>query len=325
MGVRIKGLGFYVPGKRLTNFDLEKMVDTSDEWIRTRTGIQERRIAGNDEATSDLAYQAAVQALQRAQLKPEELDMIIVTTATPDYLFPATACIVQSKLNAQNAACFDVEAACPGFIYGLEIARGFLELPRYRKVLVIGAETLSRLVDWEDRNTCVLFGDGAGAAVLEKDTTDHGIISSYLKGNGALGQLLILPAGGSRRPATRDTVQQREHYIKMQGREVFKYAVTGMQEAALKTLESANIKPEDISWLVPHQANIRIIEATRERLGIPEHKVYVNISKYGNTSAASIPIALTEMVEEGKIKEGDLVLLVSFGAGFIYGGMLIKW
>jgi len=325
VGVKIIGFGSYLPERVLTNWDLEKMVETSHQWIVERTGIVERRIAGDEEATSDLAYKAGLKAIQKAGIKPTDIDAIIVATASPDYLFPATSCIVQWKLGASNAMCFDVEAACPGFIYGLEIARGLLSLPNYKYVLVIGAEALSRLVDWTDRNTCVLFGDGAGAAVVTKDDSESDVLASYMKGNGELHNLLMLPAGGARKPASIDTVNNREHFIKMQGREVFKYAVTGMQEAVLKVLERAGISPEEIDWLVPHQANIRIIEATREKLNLPLSKVYINIDRTGNTSAASIPIALAEMDEKGLLKRGQKVLLVSFGAGFIYGAILLRW
>ncbi len=325
MGVKIVAIGSYVPEKVLTNFDLEKMVETSDQWIVERTGIRERHIADPTQSTSDLAYKASLKVIEKAGVRPEDIDGIIVATASPDYLFPATSCIVQAKLGAKNAMCFDVEAACPGFIYGLEIARGLLSLPNYKNILVIGAETLSRLVDWADRNTCVLFGDGAGAALVTKDDSQSDILASYLKGNGEVHELLMLPAGAARKPASLDTVKNGEHYIKMQGREVFKYAVTGMQEAALKVIEKAGLKSEDIDWLVPHQANMRIIDATRERLQIPPEKVYVNIEKTGNTSAASIPIALAEMDEKGLLKRGQRVLLVSFGAGFIYGAILLRW
>ncbi|MDI6851253.1 MAG: beta-ketoacyl-ACP synthase III [bacterium] len=325
MGVRILGIGSYLPEKILTNEDLEKMVETSDEWIVERTGIKERHIAGPDEATSDLAYRASLKALKKAGITPQQIDGIIVAAASPDYLFPATACILQAKLGAKKAMCFDIEAACPGFVYALEIARGLLSLPNYRYILIVGAETLSRLVDFSDRNTCVLFGDGAGAAVVTKDDSESDVLASYLKGNGEVHELLMLPAGAARKPASEKTVSGKEHYIKMQGREVFKYAVMGMQEAAEKVLEKAGIMSEDIDWLVPHQANVRIIDATRERLGIPREKVYINIEKTGNTSAASIPIALAEMDEKGLLKRGQRVLLVSFGAGFIYGAILLRW
>jgi len=325
MSVRIIGIGSYVPDNVVTNFDLEKVLDTSDEWIRTRTGIVERRIAPFEIATSDLATEAAKEALKDAGLKPEDIDMIIVGTATPDMFYPATACIVQRNLGIKGKPCFDMEAACPGFIYGLEVSRGLLHLPDYKKILVIGAENLTKFMDPEDRGTYVLFGDGAGAAVVTKDDSPYGIIASHLGGDGFLGDLLYLPAGGSRRPASKETVEKRLHYTVMKGREVFKYAVINMQQAALKVLEKAGLKKEDITWLVPHQANVRIIDATREKLGLPPEKVYINIDKYGNTSAASIPIALTEMKKKGLLKKDDLILTVSFGAGFTWGANIIRW
>lgn len=315
-----------MPRKVVTNFDLEKMVDTSDEWIVERTGIKERHIAGRDEATSDLAFYAAKNAVDKAGLSPKDIDAIIVATATPDMFFPATACLLQDRLGARKVACMDIEAACPGFIYGLDIARGFLELRgNYKTVLVVGAETLSRIVDWNDRNTCVLFGDGAGAAVLIKDDSEYGILSSYLGGDGSLANLLYMPAGGTRLPASHETVEKRLHYVKMKGREVFKHAVLGMQESSMRTLKAAGVSPDEITWLIPHQANMRIIDATRERLGLPLEKVYVNIHKYGNTSAASIPIALAEMEEGNILKKGDMVLMVAFGAGFTWGATLVRW
>lgn len=326
MGVRIVGLGAYVPEKVLTNHDLEKMVDTSDEWIIERTGIRERRIASENEATSDLAYKASLMAIQKAGIKKEDIDMIIVATATPDMLFPATACLLQAKLGLKGIPCFDLEAACPGFIYALEVARGILNSDFEMKyILVVGAETLSRIVDFTDRNTCVLFGDGAGACILTKDDTDKGLIATYLGGDGSLGDLLYLPAGGAKTPASLETVQNRLHYVKMKGREVFKHAVLMMQESVVKVLKKANLTPNDVDWLVPHQANWRIIDATRERLGMPWEKVYVNIEKYGNTSAASIPIALWEMEEKGLLRDGQIVLTVAFGAGFTWGANIIKW
>lgn len=325
MGIKIVAIGSYIPEKVLTNIDLERMVETSDSWILERTGIKERHLASPEEATSDLAYRAALRALTKANMSPDQIDSIIVATASPDYLFPATACIVQSKLGAQRASCFDIEAACPGFIYALEIARGLLCIPDYRNILIVGAETLSRLVDFSDRNTCVLFGDGAGAAIVTRDSSESDILASFLKGNGEVHHLLMLPAGGSRNPASESTIREKGHYIKMQGKEVFKYAVTGMQEAAEKVLEKAGLSATELDWFVPHQANIRIIEATRERLNVPPEKVYVNIERTGNTSAASIPIALAEMEERGLLKRGHLVLLVSFGAGFVYGATLLRW
>ncbi len=326
MGVRIVGIGAYVPERVLTNQDLERMVDTSDQWIVERTGIRERRIAADHEATSDLSYHASLRALEHAGLKPEDLDMIIVGTATPDMMFPATACLLQARLGIRHRPCFDVEAGCPGFVFTLEVARGMLSLNDvYRRILVVGADTLSRITDWSDRNTCVLFGDGAGAVVVEKDDSDRGILATVLGGDGTLGDLLYLPAGGSRRPASQETVARREHYIKMEGREVFRYAVLGMQESSLAALEKAGLRPEDVDWLVPHQANWRIIDATAKRLNLPPEKVYVNIDRYGNTSAASIPIALHEMVQRGLLKEGQIVLLVAFGAGFTWGATVIRW
>ena len=326
MGVRIIGIGHYVPDKVVTNQDLEKIMDTSDEWIVTRTGIKERRYASPDQANSDLSYEAARVALARAGVRPQDLDVIVVATVTPDMSFPATACLVQARLGIRERPCFDMEAACPGFIYGLELMRGLLSLgDTYRTGLLIGTEVLTRIMDPLDRNTAVLFGDGSGAAVLIKDDSEFGIISTFLGGDGELGNLLYLPAGGSRMPTSEETIKNRQHYLKMKGREVFRHAVQWMQQSALIVLEKAGMSPEDITWLVPHQANIRIIDSTRERLGLPPEKVYVNIDKYGNTSAASIPIALSEMQEKGLLKKGDIVLLVSFGAGFTWGAVLMRW
>ena len=326
MRARILGTGHYVPEKVLTNADLEKIVDTTSEWIIERTGIKERRIADPEQAASDLAYQAALRALERAGIDPGELDVIIVGTATPDMSFPATACIVQARLGIPGIPCLDMEAACPGFIYGLGVARGMLEIDNiYRNILVVGVEMLTRITDWEDRNTCVLFGDGAGAVILSSKEGEGGILSSYVGGDGRLQDLLKLPAGGSRKPATHETVDQRLHYLKMRGREVFKHAVLGMEKSAREALSRANLTPEDITWLIPHQANIRIIQATGQRLGVPEEQVYVNIHKYGNTSAASIPIALDEMSRGGLIKRGDILVLVAFGAGFTWGATVVEW
>lgn len=327
MGIRIRSVGHYVPQRVLTNADLEKMVETSDEWIRTRTGIRERRIAAPEEATSDLAYAAAKDALQRAELEPEAIDLFLVATATPDYLFPATACLVQAKLGVRGKACYDMEAACPGFLYALLQARGLLHtLPSWRYALVIGAETLSRIVDWTDRNTCVLFGDGAGAAVLERnDHAPDAFLSGVLGGDGYLGDLLIMEAGGTRLPASEETVRNRQHAVKMVGREVFRHAVLAMEKSSQQALEKAGLKAEDLDWVVPHQANLRIIEATRERLGVSPEKVYVNLDRYGNTSAASIPIALSEMDAQGLLAKGQKILMVSFGAGFTWAATVVEW
>jgi 3-oxoacyl-[acyl-carrier-protein] synthase-3 len=326
MRARILGTGHYVPEKVLTNADLEKMVDTTNEWILERTGIKERRIAAPEEAASDLAYQAALRTLENAGMKASELDVIIVGTATPDMSFPATACIVQARLEVPGIPCLDMEAACPGFVYGLEVARGMLGLGNsYKNILVIGVEMLTRITDWEDRNTCVLFGDGAGAVILSAQEGEGRILSSYVGGDGRLQDLLKLPAGGSRLPATQETVDQRLHYLQMRGREVFKHAVLGMEKSAREALSRANLSTKDITWLIPHQANIRIIQATGQRLEVPEEQVYVNIHKYGNTSAASIPIALDEMNRGGLLKRGDIIVLVAFGAGFTWGATVIEW
>ena len=322
--VGILGVGKYLPEKVLTNADLEKMVDTSDEWITTRTGIKERHIAAKDEATSDLAVNAAKQALKAAGLKAADLDLIIVGTVTPDMPFPSTAVIVQAKLGAKNAFCFDISAACAGFIYAITIAQQFIARGTCKNALVIGAETLSRITDWEDRNTCVLFGDGAGAAVLGLAGKGE-IISTYLGSDGTKTGLLNMPGGGSRNPATAQTVKDRLHYIKMEGSELFKIAVTSMADAALMALKNAGLKCADVNWIIPHQANLRIINAVAKRLGFVNAQVYLNIEKYGNMSSACVAIALCEAAEEGKIKKGDIVLLDAFGGGLVWGAVIIKW
>ena len=325
MGIRIKSLSAYTPPNILTNQDFERFLDTSDEWITERTGIKERRIVPQEEASSDLGARAAKKALAKIDLDPREIDLIIVATSSPDHLFPSTACLVQTAIGAKNAAPFDLQAGCPGFVFGLEVARNMLEARNYKKALVIGTECLTRITDYTDRSTCVLFGDGAGAAVLEEDPDHEGIISAYLGGDGSLGSLLIMPGGGSRLPASSETVAKHLHCIRMEGQEVFRNAVRAMRDAALTTLKRAGVKPEEIDWLVPHQANTRIIDATSERLKLPPEKVYINIDRFGNTSAASIPIALDEMQEKGLLREGQLVLAVAFGAGFVWGGILFRW
>jgi 3-oxoacyl-[acyl-carrier-protein] synthase-3 len=326
MHAQILGTGHYVPEKVLTNADLEKIVDTTDEWITERTGIKERRIASPEQAGSDLAYQAALNALEMAGMEASELDAIVLGTATPDMSFPSTACLVQAKLGIPGIPCLDMEAACPGFIYGLEVGRGMLGIgDSYKNILVIGVEMLTRITDWEDRNTCVLFGDGAGAVILSNRDAETGILSSYVGGDGRLQDLLKLPAGGSRLPASHETVDGRLHYLKMRGREVFKHAVLGMEKSAREALSRANLTTSDVTWLIPHQANIRIIKATGQRLEIPEKQVYINIHKYGNTSAASIAIALDEMNRGGILKSGDILVLVAFGAGFTWGATVIRW
>ena len=323
--VGIIGLGSYVPEKIMTNKDLEQVMDTSDEWIVERTGIHERHVAADNEATSDLATKAAQKALEDANITAAEIDLIIVATGTADMAFPATACLVQDNLRALNAAAFDVSAACSGFIYALVTGSQFIKAGVYRKVLVIGAETLSRITDWSDRKTGMLFGDGAGAAVLGETPEGYGILGVDLGANGSGAELLKVPAGGSRNPATAETVLQKQHYIQMDGNEVFKFAVKIMGETTSKALQSANLTHGDLTYLVPHQANIRIIKSAAKRLGLPMDQVVVNVDKYGNTSAASVPIALDEAVKSGVIKPGDIIALVGFGGGLTWASSIIKW
>ncbi|MFW5984885.1 MAG: beta-ketoacyl-ACP synthase III [Halanaerobiaceae bacterium] len=321
---RITGLGKYVPSRVMTNQDLEEMVDTSDEWITSRTGIKERRIAADDEPTSELAYQASKEALAEADVSPEDLDLIIVATVTPDKLFPATACIIQEKLGAVNAAAYDIEAGCSGFVYAVNTASQFIESGLYENILIVGAETLSKITDWEDRSTCVLFGDGAGAAVLQP-TEEGGFLSFEMGADGTGGQCLQVPAGGSAKPPTEETINNREHFIKMAGNQVFKFAVKTMAQASRKVIEEVGLKPEDIDLFVPHQANTRIINAAARRLNLEPNKVFINLPKYGNTSGASVPIALKEAADEGLIKPGDYIVLVAFGAGLTWASTLIHW
>lgn len=323
--VGIIGLGRYVPENIMTNKDLEKIVDTEDAWIVDRTGIRERRIAGEGVATSDLAAQAAEKALADAGLTAADIDLIIVATATPDMPFPSTACLVQDKIKASKAAAFDLSAGCSGFVYGLVTGAQFIKTGLYKHVLVIGAETLSRILDWSDRNTCVLFGDGAGAAVLGEVPAGYGLLGAELGADGSGGELLKLPAGGSRLPASLDTLSNSMHYVHMNGNEVFKFAIKVMGEAAVKALEHAGLSSRDVDCLVPHQANIRIIQSAAKRLKLPMEKVVVNVDRYGNTSAASIPIALDEAVHDGRIKHGDTIVLVGFGAGLTWASAVIKW
>lgn len=323
--VGIIGLGKYLPDTVLSNADLEKMVDTSDEWITQRTGIKERRIARDDEATSDLALEAAQNALKQARLKPENLDLIIVATITPDMFFPSTACILQKRLRALNIPAFDINVACSGFIYGIVLANQFIKAGMYRHVLVVGAEKMSSVTDWKDRSTCVLMGDGAGAAVLGP-VTKGGILNVHLGADGSKGDLLKMPAGGSRIPASIQSVEGGLHYMKMNGNELFKYAVKLMADAARKATEPLGLKGDDIDLVIPHQANIRILNAVAKRMGIdPEKKLYLNIEKYGNMSAASSAVALAEAVEEGRIKKGDIILLDAFGAGLTWGSVVVEW
>jgi len=325
MNATITGTGSFAPSRILTNADLEKMVETSDEWITTRTGIKERRISENGTGASDLAFEASKIALEEAGIDPEQIDLILVGTVTPDYLLPSTACILQDKLKAKNAAVLDIAAACSGFIYGLSIASAFIAIGQYKNVLVIGVETLSKITNWEDRNTCVLFGDGAGAAVVSATTEDKGILGTFLSGDGSLANLLHIPIGGTKVPLTKENFDLRQHYICMQGNEVFKSAVRAMDSAARHIIQQVGLTSEDIDLLIPHQANIRIIEALAKRLKVSMDKVYVNIDRYGNTSAASVPIALDEARKNGTIKPGSNVVLVAFGAGFTWGSAVIRW
>ncbi|MFD2208491.1 beta-ketoacyl-ACP synthase III [Virgibacillus halophilus] len=310
MGVGVLGLAHYVPEKILTNADLEKMVDTNDEWIRTRTGIEERRIAGDDIDTSDMAFFAAEKALKDANVNAEEIDLILVATVTPDSPFPSVACLIQDKLGAKNAAAMDIGAACAGFMYGMITGKQFIETKTYKKVLVIGVEKLSKITDWEDRNTCVLFGDGAGAVVLGDVSDGKGILSFELGANG----------GGAKH-----LYENENGHIIMNGREVFKFAVRQMPDSSVNVVEKIGLKRDDVDYLIPHQANIRIMNAARERLGISEEKMATTIKKYGNNSSASIPMALAESVANGKIKDGDLVVLVGFGGGLTWGAVAMRW
>jgi 3-oxoacyl-(acyl-carrier-protein) synthase III len=323
--VGIVGMGSYVPEKVLTNADLEKFVDTNDEWILSRTGIRERHITPDDVPVSELCYEAGLRALKDANVSPEEVELVVVATITPDYAFPATACLVADRLGAKNAAAFDLEAGCTGFIYGVATASQFVATGMYKTVLVIGAETLSKILNWKDRTTCILFGDGAGAAVLQPVQKGFGFLSFDLGSDGSGGKLLTQPAGGSQCPASRETVEKNLHTIQMEGKEVFKFAVRIMGDASLKVLEKAGLSKTDVDLLVPHQANIRIVDAAVRRLGISPEKVIVNLDRYGNMSAASIPVALDEAVKAGRIAEGDTIVMVGFGTGLTWGACVLKW
>lgn len=323
--VSMTGVGSYVPPKILTNADLERLVETSDEWITSRTGIRERRLAGPDEATSDLACEAARRALSSANLTAQDLDLIIVATITPDMQFPSTACLVQQKLGAHRAAAFDIQAACSGYVYALDVASHFISSHTYDTVLIIGAEKMSAFIDWTDRNTCVLFGDGAGAAILQHRPHSHGLITTCLGANGDDATLLELPAGGSARPASGETVSQGLHYLRMDGKETFRKAVAAMVAAGQEALARSHLTIGDIRCIIPHQANHRIMSAVAERLGARPDQVFTNVERYGNTSAASVGIGLDEAVREGRIRPGDYVLLVVFGAGLTWGSALIRW
>lgn len=321
----ILGTGSYVPDHILTNKDLEQMVDTTDEWIVTRTGIRERRIADKDMATSDLATLAAQRALEDAGIDPKDIDLILVATATPDMNFPSTACLVQHNIKAVRAAAFDLEAACSGFLYALAVGSQFIATGMYKNVLIIGAEILSRFTNYQDRNTCILFGDGAGAVVLGPVKKGHGILSQYLGADGSGGEFLTLRGGGSKHPVTLETLNNNLHYIHMDGSEVFKFAVRIMVAAAEEALSLAGMTLEELDYLVPHQANIRIISGAAKRLSLDTDKVWVNLDRYGNMSAASIPVALDEAVRSGKIGEGDNICMVGFGGGLTWASCIVKW
>ncbi len=322
---RIISTGSYLPERVFTNFDLEKRVDTSDEWITERTGIKERRIADEGQAASDLAYEASKVALEKAGLEADGIDLIIVATVTGDMPFPSTACFLQDKLGAVNAVGFDINATCSGFLYGLYVADSFIRSRTHKKILVVGTEVLSKITDWDDRNTCVLFGDGAGTVIIEATEEDRGIVSININSDGKMWELLHVPGGGSRNPASTDTIEKKLHYIKMKGNETFKVAVRTLEDIAVKTLAENKLDASQLSLLIPHQANLRIIQATADRLKLPMDKVFINLDRYGNTSAASIPIALDEALRTDRIKEGDYILLEAFGGGFTWAAALIKW
>ena len=323
--VGILGMGHYVPEKILTNFDLEKMVETSDQWITERTGIKQRHIAAPEEATSDLCYNAGMIALKDAGVAPEEIDLVIVATASPDHVFPSTACLVQDRIGAKNAAAFDLAAGCSGFVYSLGVASQMIATGLYKHALIIGAETLSRIMNWTDRITCVLFGDGAGAAGLGPVEEGYGVLGIDMGADGSGSKYLIQPAGGSRNPASPETVEANDHTIHMNGPEVFKFAIQIMGKTAKRALAKANMKAEDLDMLFPHQANLRIISSAAKRLKMPMEKVWVNVDKYANTSAASIPIALCEAQAAGALKKGDNILLDGFGAGLTWASIVLKW
>ncbi len=325
MKAQVKGIGHALPERILDNKQLEQMVDTSEKWIIERTGILERRIIDESETTSDLAYRAALMAIENAGIGVEELDLIIVATATPDMLFPATACIVQEKLGAWNAAAFDVAAGCTGFVYGITVAEKFLLSPEYNYVLVIGAEAVSRIIDYTDPTTCVLFGDGAGAAVLGRGDSEAGIIASYLGADGRGGQHLYVPGGCAAQPTSMETLEKGLHFLKMNGNEIFRFATKITVEVSEKIFAMTGVKAEDIDLFIPHQSNMRIIKTAMKWMQIPAEKTIVTVDQYGNMSAACLPVGLSLAVQEGRLKTGNLVLMVAFGAGLTYGGVLLRW
>lgn len=321
----ITGIGSYLPNKVLTNYDLEKMVDTSNDWIIQRTGIKERRIVENGVTTSDIATQASLRAMEDAGVSPKDLDMIITSTITPDHIFPSTSCYIQQKIGATRACAFDILAACAGFIYALSIGQSFINSGAMKTVLVVGAECLSKITDYTDRATCVLFGDGAGAVVIQRNPVKHEILSSRLAADGSEADVLIMPGGGARNPASLESVQQRLHYIQFKGKEVFKLAINNITNLIIETTRENGLTLNDIDLIIPHQSNLRIIEATMEKLGLPMEKAFVNIDKYGNTSSASVPIAIDEARKEGRLRKGNIVMLVAFGGGLTWGSSVIRW
>jgi 3-oxoacyl-[acyl-carrier-protein] synthase-3 len=323
--IGIVSIGAYAPPRVLSNKDLENMLETSDEWIRTRSGISNRHIVDDASASSDLAYEAGKLAIERANMKPEDIDVIIVATITPDMFMPSTACFVQNRLGAVNAAAFDISAACTGFIYGLDLAYSLIAAGQFNNALVIGAECMSKFLDYTDRRICVLMGDGAGAAVVSRVPEGRGFKSFYLRADGSGTEHLNIPAGGSRMPATHETVDEKKHTMFMNGSEIFKFAVRVMEEAVTTALERANVKPEEVTYIIPHQANIRIIESAQKRMNIPIECWVSNLHEYGNTSSASIGLAMNEIYEQGKIKPGDIIVLVGFGGGLTWGATVVKW
>jgi 3-oxoacyl-[acyl-carrier-protein] synthase-3 len=320
---RIIGTGSYLPERVLSNDDLEKMVETSDEWIVTRTGMKERRIARADEFTSDMGYQAALQAMENAKISPEEIDMILVATLTPDFVFPSTACLLQARLKAVNAAAVDVQAACTGYIYALSQAKAYVDSGLYKNVLLVASEKLSSIVNYKDRNTCILFGDGASACVVSDRGSGLVVRDVCLGADGELAELVILPAGGSRKPASEQTVCEGLHYLQMEGKETYKHAVRRMEMASRQCLDRAGLAESEISWIIPHQANIRIIEGIAKRFAVPMERVYLTLQKYGNTSSSSVGIALDELLREKGVEPGENLLLVAFGAGVTWGASLL--
>ena len=323
--IGIKGMGYYVPENVFTNFDFEKIIDTSDEWIRTRTGIVERRFASKDQATSDLATEASLKAIKNAKINKEDVDMIILATTTADYIAQGAACIIQNKLGLKKIPCFDLNAACTGFIYGLEVAYSLVKSGLYKNILVIGAETLSRIVDMQNRNTCVLFGDGAAAAIVGEVEKGYGFLGFSIGAEGEDNMILKVPAGGSKKPNNEETIKNRENFVIMKGQDVFKFAVSTLPKVTSDALEKAKLKVNDLSMVFPHQANLRIIESAAKRMKFPLEKFYMNLSRYGNTSSASVGIALGEAIEKGLVKKGDNIALTGFGGGLTYGSTIIKW